>query len=549
MSCQFDTPRDKCPLGVTIEYTITAKDMGDGTQEGLMRFYNSISNQFKGLTKGLLIKDNSNQESKGHILPCDIPGGFNSAFSLKFAVELVAIRFNVSFTRVCAPIVTIIPEKPTDKLDSITISFKLTDTNLLYPPLSNDYLPAGILGLWISDWLKNVSRDNPDPPPNDIPEKYLLNNPFTPLYLKSISQFTSSIISNESVKYNPLINIEKYEGVSAKPDPGYSAVKSSCLKSCSTSTDVYTLTFTINAPDVSKMAPGIGEFWTQLQNMSIYGLVQKPSYNSGADIDMESATGIPTFKVPDNCTLTTDNNGGVWIFLASFAKWFGFSVSRLCNVFVTPDPDVSNITGVKIIVTISPPNENTKEQNDDLSAKCIGEWMIEFLKQYNPEITDTDPPFFAAKTIGEVRTKCTGFSPEINENIKNIEKYTNMSKNILSGIKFTDVSGYYSENYSAISGNVGTTLATNTTVSPSTLYEYLFMYCYPVCFIGSIFFAITSVVSIDPSTIIANKNLSIGINVYILVCSAIAMFSWYNMDNPILVSSVLNPKVIRITLN
>jgi len=299
------------------------------------------------------------------------------------------------------------------------------------------------------------------------------------------------------------------------------------------------------------MSPGgIADFWIFLQEMRLFGLTQTNPYNPGDKLTIDFPLGQVTYTVPNDCTLTSKNNGGPWIFLSSFAEWFKISISRICNVSVTPEPDVTNITGIKFVLTILPPNSTTTLYNDNLSAKCLGEWMIEFLKQYNSDDdNNTSPPAFVFKTNEDVRRKCSGFSPEINENIKNIEKYSNMSKKILSGIKFTDVSGYYNENYSGISGNVGSTLITNTTVSPSTLYEYLFMYCYPVCFIGSIFFAITSVVSVDPASIIANKNLSIGINVYILVCSAIAMYTWYNIDNPILVSSVLNPKVIRITLN
>jgi len=309
------------------------------------------------------------------------------------------------------------------------------------------------------------------------------------------------------------------------------------------------------------MAPGgISEFWTQLQSMKIYGLEKSTPYAAGEEINIEYATYIKPYNVPDDCTLTTENNGGVWIFISSFAEWFHFSVSRICNVLVTPDPNVTNITGVKFVLTILPPDPNIiylKKYNDAVSAQCLGEWLVEFLKQYNPAIVKTFPMAFVYDTYKIIDAKCKVLSPEAptedptqpptqpptNETFAT----TNMSKKILSGIKFTNVSGYYNENYSGVSGNVGSTIVSYS--SPSTLFEYLFMYCYPVCFIGSIFFAITSVVSIDPSTIIANNNLSIGINIYILSCSIVAMFVWYNMDNPVLVSSVLNPKVIRVTLN
>jgi hypothetical protein len=159
----------------------------------------------------------------------------------------------------------------------------------------------------------------------------------------------------------------------------------SCLKSCGNflDTEIYTLEFTINASDVSGMSTSISNFWTKLNNMNIYGLTPTASYNSGATITVPLTN--QTFVVPSDCVLSTTNNGGVWIFISSFAKWFGISVSRFCNVSMDAVPNVNNITGIKITLTILPPSSKFTNENDKLSAKCLGEWFINFLKQYNCE--------------------------------------------------------------------------------------------------------------------------------------------------------------------
>ncbi len=77
---------------------------------------------------------------------------------------------------------------------------------------------------------------------------------------------------------------------------------------------------------------------------------------------------------------------------------------------------------------------------------------------------------------------------------------------------------------------------------PSSLFDYLFYFCYPVSFIGAIFYGIISILnmSIDPVTIIANRNISVVINIYIGLCAIMAVFIWFNYQNPILNPNVYN---------
>ena len=71
------------------------------------------------------------------------------------------------------------------------------------------------------------------------------------------------------------------------------------------------------------------------------------------------------------------------------------------------------------------------------------------------------------------------------------------------------------------------------------------MYSFPISFIGAVFYGITSIVSIDPTSIIANKNISIVINIYISVCSIVALFIWFNLSNPLLNAVAFNTKTVK----
>jgi hypothetical protein len=90
---------------------------------------------------------------------------------------------------------------------------------------------------------------------------------------------------------------------------------------------------------------------------------------------------------------------------------------------------------------------------------------------------------------------------------------------------------------------------TKVVVQPSTIWEWLFMFAYPVCFMGAIFYGISSVINLDPTSIFVNKNVSVVLNVYILACSIISIYVWFNIPNPILGANVLNPATIKTAIN
>jgi hypothetical protein len=71
--------------------------------------------------------------------------------------------------------------------------------------------------------------------------------------------------------------------------------------------------------------------------------------------------------------------------------------------------------------------------------------------------------------------------------------------------------------------------------------DYIFQYAYPIAFVGSMFYGIASIVSFDPTTVVANKNITVFLNVFIGVCGLISLFNWYQNNQIPLIGQVLLP--------
>jgi hypothetical protein len=64
--------------------------------------------------------------------------------------------------------------------------------------------------------------------------------------------------------------------------------------------------------------------------------------------------------------------------------------------------------------------------------------------------------------------------------------------------------------------------------------DLIISYAYPISFAGAVFYGVASIVNIDPSTIVANKNISVAINVIIGICGFVSIFYWFNQPVPVL---------------
>ena len=85
--------------------------------------------------------------------------------------------------------------------------------------------------------------------------------------------------------------------------------------------------------------------------------------------------------------------------------------------------------------------------------------------------------------------------------------------------------------------------------NPVLIPEYVFMWSFLFAFLGSIFYGITAIINIDPSSVIVNKNVSFIINAIIGISGIISIFVWFNMDVPAIDKAVLNPKVVKPNIN
>jgi hypothetical protein len=81
--------------------------------------------------------------------------------------------------------------------------------------------------------------------------------------------------------------------------------------------------------------------------------------------------------------------------------------------------------------------------------------------------------------------------------------------------------------------------------SPTFVADYIFQYSFIISFLGAAFYGISSLVSVDPTTIVANKNVSVALNVIIGIAGFISLFVWYNMPIPVLDNTLLNSKTVK----
>jgi len=122
------------------------------------------------------------------------------------------------------------------------------------------------------------------------------------------------------------------------------------------------------------------------------------------------------------------------------------------------------------------------------------------------------------------------------------ESFTNINK------KFSSILNSNIRNISGtpIIENISNVDGTPLKTSPSTIFDWIFMYAFLVSFVGSILFAVTSIINIDVSTIIANKNVSTALNLYIGLCGAVSLFIWFNTPNPVFGVTSINPGVVKV---
>jgi len=244
-----------------------------------------------------------------------------------------------------------------------------------------------------------------------------------------------------------------------------------------------------------------------------------------------------------------------WYFIVRlFTLNFGFSANRIVNVSITPhylnNDNTQKVTSMDVKFTIANyvpnidgetanPVPDNNLVNDDMSAICLGGWIVDMLNK-NQDLENLAgikmPKVY--KDMNKCKYSAGGMSYP--GNTPSMAGFTTSVKG-----KYTNISGNINHNrvIEKLSGVAGE--ATN--VAPATILDYVFMFAYFISFLGAIFFSMASIVNIDPATLIANKNVSFALNLFIGICGAVSLFVWINIDTSILKIVGLNPSVVAQT--
>ena len=81
--------------------------------------------------------------------------------------------------------------------------------------------------------------------------------------------------------------------------------------------------------------------------------------------------------------------------------------------------------------------------------------------------------------------------------------------------------------------------------NPSSILDYIFYFAYPVAFSGAIFYGFVSLISVDPVSVILNRNWSVFFNIYIGVCAIISIFVWFKKQNPVIPKTIFNQYSVK----
>ena len=227
---------------------------------------------------------------------------------------------------------------------------------------------------------------------------------------------------------------------------------------------------------------------------------------------------------------------------------FGISPLRICNATLTPTKAANNIdiAIVKFTFYLTNLRPTAPLSNDYLPAACAGEWIVTWLnKATNPTNptasvippTSTVPDNLQSKEC-PARVEGTPAPTLYFTNVdKDTPEYIEKLRQSFSTkfAKKSFISALFKENNVELLTNVqGTSLrlagsSSSIYAPPITLADYIVRYSYPLSFVGAILFTIVQIMDINLNTLVANKNMSMAINICFIVWSVISMLVFYNI--------------------
>jgi hypothetical protein len=333
--------------------------------------------------------------------------------------------------------------------------------------------------------------------------------------------------------------------------------------------DAYLISFSFDMSDYDSL--------TNTWNKIINNTLPQP----GSKLDNNQLVPTTNLEGVHIDKLSTEHDA-VWFFLAqTFATPFSFSALRICNSSMEPSYGLDSDTIISIVVNftlVDIPTTNDSLLNDKLTSVCLGEWITDVLNnsasgkfltvlkslQYAPrtifknlrcagsysptEVTNefinsifnivtptTSPSYSTSPTNNPSNTRRN----PIKSNTNNVsEKFSSILNSDINNVVGYDLSDQLVETITNVQGKTVKT-------SPSTLFDWVFMYAYFFSFVGSIFFSIISIINIDINSILINRNVSFILNLYIGICGAVSFCIWYNIENPVFGITSLNPGVVK----
>ena len=263
----------------------------------------------------------------------------------------------------------------------------------------------------------------------------------------------------------------------------------------------------------------ITQAWAQASN--------NPAIPSGIQIPINSTN---VFTPP----ILAGSAGFAYLLAYQVASMMKISFTRMYNAKLTPTfaSNGTTVTNIHFDATINNiVSKNNALPNDNISALCAGNWWVAMAnsKNFNTAMPTCTTPNVIATFTSDIPNKFEHATNVVDRFIPMNNSDINLAKHLI-------------ENATNVTLTV---LPSNSNQSPTFIADYIFQYSFLISFIGAAFFGISSIVSFDPTTIIANKNISVVLNVLIGLAGFIALCVWYNMNVPVLDGSVINSKSVK----
>jgi len=287
------------------------------------------------------------------------------------------------------------------------------------------------------------------------------------------------------------------------------------------------ITYTLNSSDLN------------LTDNELYRLystewINFPGYSTGSIVPASDMT--PEIIAP--CDLPAGFIGAMYGGVIPITLGFNISPSRICGLTIITTPaDLTTATTLSLIkFTFKLTDINLQSPplaNDYLPAGILNQWIVDWLTAFSFTTNNSPPPAkipekYLTQDFQPLYAHFTSHIPyKKNYNInKNIEKYSGVATRIDSGYSMSPRSIINNQPNNQVNNKVNNKVNTY----PYSIADYIFYLSYPVSFTGAFFYGLISIMQMDPSTIIANRNMSIIINVYIGLCAIISIFIWFNIN-------------------